>query len=232
MSINNPDFENYLGQMYPAELEIKDTTESNTSASCLNLLLSIGRDGQLPTSLYDKHDDFNFHITNFSFLSSNIPYSPAYGDFISHLIRYAGACPSYKCFILRAARQSSKLVRQRYVRERLKSSLSLLLRTPGAFVQICWDHFLLNLSCFRTLNFEHPSIILFYCTVLSKVFKTPLYISADAAHFVSERTVIQKIAGSSLLCTTIFLQTMFACWHTSLHVKAHNQNDWSVTNQI
>ena len=33
LSINNPEFENYLGQMYPAELEIKDTTESTTSAS-------------------------------------------------------------------------------------------------------------------------------------------------------------------------------------------------------
>ena len=43
-SINNPYFENYLGQMYPPELEIKDTTESNTSASYLDLLLSIGRD--------------------------------------------------------------------------------------------------------------------------------------------------------------------------------------------
>ena len=30
LSINNPEFENYLGQMYPAELEIKDTTESTT----------------------------------------------------------------------------------------------------------------------------------------------------------------------------------------------------------
>ena len=45
LSINNPDFDNYLGQMYPAELEIKDTTESNTSASYLDLLLSIGRGG-------------------------------------------------------------------------------------------------------------------------------------------------------------------------------------------
>ena len=46
LSINNPDFENYLGQMYmyPPELEIKDTTESNTSASYLDLLLSIGMD--------------------------------------------------------------------------------------------------------------------------------------------------------------------------------------------
>ena len=30
--INNPEFDNYLDQMYPAELEIKDTTESITSA--------------------------------------------------------------------------------------------------------------------------------------------------------------------------------------------------------
>ena len=123
LSNNNPDFENYLGQMYPAELEIKNQTESNTSASYLDLLLSIGRDGQLRTSLYDKRDDFNLHITNVSFLSNNIPSSPAYGVFISQLIRYARACFSYECFILRAARLSSKLLGQGYVRERLKSSL-------------------------------------------------------------------------------------------------------------
>ena len=117
------DFENYLGQMYPPELEIKDTTESNTSASYLDLLMSIGRDGQLRTSLYDKRDDFNFHITNFSFLSSNIPSAPAYGVFISQLIRYASACSSYECFILRAMQLSNKLLGQGYVKERLKLSL-------------------------------------------------------------------------------------------------------------
>ena len=122
LSINNPEFENYLGQMYPVELEIKDTTESTTSASYLDLLLSIGRDGQLHTSIYDKRDDFNFHITNFPFLSSNIPSSPAYGVFISQLIRYARVCSSYECFILRARRLSSKLLKQGYLVERLKSS--------------------------------------------------------------------------------------------------------------
>ena len=123
LSINNPDFENYLGQMYPTELEIKDTAESNTSASYLDLLLSIENDGLLRTSLYDKRDDFNFPITNVPFLSSNIPSSPAYGVFISQLIRYARAWSSYECFILRATRLSSKLLRQGYVMERLKSSL-------------------------------------------------------------------------------------------------------------
>ena len=56
--------------MYPADLEIKDTTESNTFASYLGLLLSIESNGQLCTSFYDKHDDFNYHLTNFSFMST------------------------------------------------------------------------------------------------------------------------------------------------------------------
>ena len=43
--------------------------------------------------------------------------------FISQLIRYARACSSYECFILRAMRLSNKLLGQGYVKERLKSSL-------------------------------------------------------------------------------------------------------------
>ena len=93
LSINSPILENYLGQMYPAELEIKETTESTTSASYLDLLLSIGSDGQLHISIYDKQNDFNFHITNFPFLSNNIPSSPAYGVFISHLYDMPGLAP-------------------------------------------------------------------------------------------------------------------------------------------
>ena len=123
LSINNQEFENFLGHMYPVELEIKNTTESNTSTSYLDLLLLIGRDGQLHTSIYDKREDFNFVITNFPFLGSNIPTSSAYGVFISQLIRYARACSSYGCFIMRATRLSNKLLEQGYVTERLKLSL-------------------------------------------------------------------------------------------------------------
>ena len=79
LSINSPDFQNFLGQMYPAELEIIETTDSNISTSYLDFLLPIEIDGQLRTSLCDKHDDFTFHITNFPFLSSNIQSSPVYG---------------------------------------------------------------------------------------------------------------------------------------------------------
>ena len=120
LTIHNSDFENYLGQiyMYPVELEIKNTTESITSASYLDLLPSIARNCQLNTSIYDKRDDNNFHITHFLFLSSSIPYSATYSLFVSQLIRYALACSSKECLLLIVRWISNKLFKQ----EHLKSS--------------------------------------------------------------------------------------------------------------
>ena len=46
--------------------------------------------GKLSTRLYDKRDDFDFHIVNFPFFSS-----PSYGVYISQLIRYATCCSHY-----------------------------------------------------------------------------------------------------------------------------------------
>jgi hypothetical protein len=86
LSIINHNFQNYFHFRYPDELEIKDNTESDKSASYLDILLHIDSNGRLTTSLYDKHDDFDFAIVNFPFLCSNIPLSPAYGLYISQLI--------------------------------------------------------------------------------------------------------------------------------------------------
>ena len=121
--------------MYLPKLEIKDTTESNTSASYFDLLLSIDRDGQLHNSFYDKRDDFLFPYYKLLFLSSNIPSSPAYGFFISQLIRYARACSSYECFILRAVRLSNKLPGQGYVKERLGSCLRKFYGRKGDLIK-------------------------------------------------------------------------------------------------
>ena len=78
---------------------------------------------------------FQFLHTNFPFLSSNILSSPAYGVFISQLIRYARACSSYECFILRARRLSSKLLKQGYLAERLKSSFRKFYGRYGDLIQ-------------------------------------------------------------------------------------------------
>ena len=67
----------------------------------------------------DKRDDFNFNIVNFPFLSSNIPQSPAYGVFVSQLIRYARASSLYEDFITRSQLLTSKLLKQCFTRNRL-----------------------------------------------------------------------------------------------------------------
>ena len=90
------------------------------------LIFDIRMKGQMRTSLYDKRDDLNFHITIFPFMSSKIPSSQAYGVFISQLMQYARACTSYEYFILRAARLSYKLIWQKYAMEHLKPSLRKL----------------------------------------------------------------------------------------------------------
>jgi hypothetical protein len=67
LSINNHNFHNYVHLTYPDELEIKDTTESDKSASYRDILLNIDSNGRLTTSLYDKRDDFDFAIITFLF---------------------------------------------------------------------------------------------------------------------------------------------------------------------
>ena len=122
LSINSRNVHNYVHLIYPDELDIKDTTKSDKSASYLDILLNIDFNGRLTTSLYDKRDDFYFAIVNFPFLCSNIPLSPAYGVYISQLIRYARACFEYEDFSKRGRLLTNKLMLQGYNKSRLKSS--------------------------------------------------------------------------------------------------------------
>jgi hypothetical protein len=68
LSLNNSRFGDFVDRIYPIELEIKDTTYTNRSASYLDLHLKIDSEGRLRTKLYDKRDDFNFSIVNFPFI--------------------------------------------------------------------------------------------------------------------------------------------------------------------
>ena len=124
LSVGGPGFENCLGRMCPAELGIGDATGGTASASCLDLLLSIGGGGggRLRASICDKRDDFGFHIAGFPFLGGGVPSSPACGVFVSRLVRCARACSSCGCFILRAGRLSGGLLGRGCLVERLGSS--------------------------------------------------------------------------------------------------------------
>jgi hypothetical protein len=79
LSLYNSRFDDFVHRIYPIELEIKDTTYTDRSASYLDLHLEIDSEGRLRTKLYDKRDDFNFPIVNLPFTCSKIPAAPAYG---------------------------------------------------------------------------------------------------------------------------------------------------------
>ena len=83
ISLNNSRFGEFVDRVYPIELEIKDTTNTGTSVSYLDLHLVIDSGGRLRTKHYDKRDDLNFPIVNFPIICSNIPAAPAYGEYIS-----------------------------------------------------------------------------------------------------------------------------------------------------
>jgi hypothetical protein len=70
LSLNNYKFGD-VGRIYPIELEIKDTTYTDISASYLDLHIEIDSEGWLRTKLYDKRDDFNFPMVNFPFICSS-----------------------------------------------------------------------------------------------------------------------------------------------------------------
>jgi hypothetical protein len=106
LSINNHRFAEFL--------EIKETTDTASSASFLDLFLEFDDNCQLSTKIYDKRDDFNFKIINVSNMCSNIPASPAYGVYISQLIRYARASSNYSDFLKRHLYLRNKLLDQGY----------------------------------------------------------------------------------------------------------------------
>ena len=123
LSINNSRFAEFLPLIYPPELEVKETTDTASSASFLDLCLEFDVSGQISTKIYDKRDDFNFKIINFPNMCSNIPASPAYGVYISQLIRYARASSNYSDFLKRHLHLRNRLLDQGYKKIRLIRSL-------------------------------------------------------------------------------------------------------------
>ena len=85
--------------------------------------------GILSPKLYDKCEDFPY-------IYSNIPDSPAYGVYISILIRYARSCSSFGDFIDRGMLLTNKIVDQGYALEKLKKvSFRLFECLVGSFIR-------------------------------------------------------------------------------------------------
>ena len=87
LNIDNPYFEGMVNRIYPPELQLNKTNASDSEAPFLDLHSSIST-GFVSSKIYDKHDDFDFDIVNFSFLEGDFPRFTSYGIYISQLIRF------------------------------------------------------------------------------------------------------------------------------------------------
>ena len=74
-----------VSQKDSEELQLDKANTSDTEASFSDLHLTISID-TVSTTIYDKHDDFDFETVYFPFLDDDVPLSTSYGVYIFQLI--------------------------------------------------------------------------------------------------------------------------------------------------
>ena len=178
LSLYNSRFGDFADHIYPIELERKDATDTDRSASYLDLHIEIDSEGRLRTKLYTKRDDFNFPIVNFPYICSNIPAAPTYGVYLSQMIRYSRACGSYQDFLDRGLLLTRKLLIQGFLLVKLKSWLR---KYYGELV----NRYGISVSQMTTVMFPHSRLITGFVTRL--IPRVPLVEQELFTHLLSSK---------------------------------------------
>ena len=156
-------FIDYVRDIYPFELNVEKADRLHDQANYLDLTFIIGNNNRLYTKPYDKRDDFNFRIVNFSFLSSKIPSGPSYGVYISQLIRYARCCTYYDNFGYHHKLLVDSLLSQGYKVNRLTNSFQKVLwqvfRCSCKVSEVSWRHDEGFVSFFNTVDLCYEGFV-------------------------------------------------------------------------
>ena len=123
LNIDNPYFEQLVGQIYPTEHQLNKANSSDTEVPFLDMNLSI-TNGIVSSKIYDKRDDFNFEIVNFPFLDGDFPRFPSYGVYISQHIRFARVCSTVDDFNNRHLFLTAKLLKKGYRYHKIRKAFS------------------------------------------------------------------------------------------------------------
>lgn len=92
------DFLRPFSKIYPPELSLKKENEQNNSATFLDMSIHID-ENRFVYSLYDKRNDFNFHIVRFSYKCSNLPSKIFYSTIGAETLRICKASSTYTAFL-------------------------------------------------------------------------------------------------------------------------------------
>ena len=131
------DFGNYISAIYPPELQLTDTSTSSTEVCCLVTNIKTGgTNTPFHISIYDERDDFTFWLVNFPHMESNIPANPAYGVYISQLVRYARIYTSKVDFMNRLRGLSLRLRQQGFLPNLLQRTFTKFFNRHGLIVNL------------------------------------------------------------------------------------------------
>ena len=100
-----------VSQIYHTELQLNEANSADTEAPFLDLDLFI-TNGIVSSKIYYKRHNFYFKIVYFPFLGGDVPRSPSYGVYISHLIPFSRVCSNVDDFNNRNKFLTSKLFKQ------------------------------------------------------------------------------------------------------------------------
>lgn len=162
-NIDNPYFDTLFSFIYPKELTLNKANQSDTSASFLDLDLTINN-GFITSKIYDKRDDFNFKIVNYPHLDGDVPRATSYGVYISQLIRFARASSSIEDFHVRNRTITEKLLSQGYRYHKLRKTFSKFYHRNQPLI----SKYKSNLKSFLRHGISHPE---FYGDVIYKLRK-------------------------------------------------------------
>ena len=116
LSLNDKSlFSTVFKDIYPSELELKDTACSTAKSAYLDMDISVNQTSKkFQYTLYDKRNDFPFKVISMPNLRSNIPLAPAYGVFYSQVVRLFKANNSTSGFISNVKSLIYKLCNQNF----------------------------------------------------------------------------------------------------------------------
>ena len=110
---DNDIFPSIMADIYPIEMQLLPTHDSNTRVTFLDLDISV-KNKMFQCSLYDKRNDFNFKVTSMPHFNSNAPNSCAIGTFVSQMTRYLEINTDFSKFVEDCVTLKRKLIQQRF----------------------------------------------------------------------------------------------------------------------
>ena len=132
--------------------------------------LSVSND-IVSTNFFDKRNDFDFEIVNFSFLDGDVPRSTSYGVYISQLIRFARASMYVADFNTRNKMLAQKLLKQGYPYHKLRKTFSEFYRRYYDLIY----KFQVGLKSLLPQGLSEPEFYGYLVYKLKKIFFSAVY---------------------------------------------------------